>query len=67
MVKYPKLITIVDRERRTRTVLWGNLLLLLLFFSPEVADIWSILSGWCLYIYIYKRKIYGAINLIILY
>jgi hypothetical protein len=52
MVKYPKLITIVDRERRTRTVLWGNLLLLLLFFSPEVADMWSILSGWCLYIYI---------------
>ena len=48
-----------QRKTHTHSALWE---LIIIIFSPEVADIWSILSGWCLYIYIYKRKIYGAIK-----
>jgi len=59
MVKYPKLVTIVDRERRTRTVLWGNLLLL--FFLQKLQIFW-VFCRVGVYIYIYKRKIYGAIK-----
>jgi hypothetical protein len=59
MVKYPKLVTIVDRERRTRTVLWGNLLLL--FFLQKL-QIFGVFCRVGVYIYIYKRKIYGAIK-----